>query len=153
MLVQLFRRGPGTPGIFRKPALQRSAKQIRALLDEGTYFFFIVFNPKKLICKYLVKDKLKRYLMERYIYRKRIHIKKFHYSNFIILIISYLGLNDKYGKSEAFAFTYQQIRIKAFLVYKKIAMILVRPTYCYLNFKSYLKPKQPQRAIVSITHD
>ena len=80
MLVQLFRRGPGTPGIFRKPALQRSAKQIRALLDEGTYFSFQTiqfFNPKKLICKYLVKEKLKRYLMERYIYRKIINIKNF----------------------------------------------------------------------------
>jgi len=33
--VQLFRRGPGTSGIFRKPALQRTAKQIRQMLDEG----------------------------------------------------------------------------------------------------------------------
>ncbi|XP_066924843.1 rho GTPase-activating protein gacU-like isoform X2 [Clytia hemisphaerica] len=35
MLVQLFRRGPATSGIFRKPASARAAKQIRSLLDEG----------------------------------------------------------------------------------------------------------------------
>ena len=51
MLVQLFRRGPGTPGIFRKPALQRSAKQIRALLDEGMtfniFFNMLYFKEKR----------------------------------------------------------------------------------------------------------
>ncbi|XP_065650197.1 rho GTPase-activating protein 20 isoform X5 [Hydra vulgaris] len=35
ILVELFRRGPGTTGIFRKSALQRTAKQIRQNLDSG----------------------------------------------------------------------------------------------------------------------
>lgn len=35
ILVNLFRKGPGTTGIFRKSANQRTAKHIRQCLDTG----------------------------------------------------------------------------------------------------------------------
>lgn len=38
--MQLFRKGPGTTGIFRKSALQRTAKGIRQALDAGTIVLF-----------------------------------------------------------------------------------------------------------------
>ena len=33
--MQLFRRGPGTTGIFRKSASLRTVKQLREMLDMG----------------------------------------------------------------------------------------------------------------------
>ena len=35
MLLELFRRGPSTDGIFRKSALMKTVKQLRQDLEEG----------------------------------------------------------------------------------------------------------------------
>lgn len=35
MLLELFRRGPSTDGIFRKSALMKTVKQLKQELEEG----------------------------------------------------------------------------------------------------------------------
>ena len=38
MLLELFRRGPSTDGIFRKSALMKTVKQIRQDLEDGNAY-------------------------------------------------------------------------------------------------------------------
>ena len=38
MLLELFRRGPSTDGIFRKSALMKTVKQIRQELEDGNAY-------------------------------------------------------------------------------------------------------------------
>ena len=57
MLLQLFRRGPSTDGIFRKSALMKTVKQLRLELEEGilriinyNYFTIIMISVTAFIC-------------------------------------------------------------------------------------------------------